>query len=105
MKTLIHSLTVALLLSVAVPAQLKAENSPVTSVVTEKLENNNSERATIARLKAIRQLTKTRNLSKAEKKELRNEVLAIKAKHQGGPVIFISTGALILIIILLIILL
>lgn len=93
-----------MLLSPIAQLPLKAEEAPVSiSVNAEKeMQHKTSEKATMARLQAIRELAKT-NLSKSEKKALREEVKAIKA--QQGPVIFISTGALILIIVLLIILL
>ncbi len=103
MKTLSKYLVLAMLLSPIAQLPLKAEETPVsTTIRSNHLEKDANEKATMARLKAIRELAKT-NLSKAEKKALREEVKAIR--DQQGPVIFISTGAVILIVILLIILL
>jgi hypothetical protein len=102
MKTLSKYLILVMLLSPIAQLPLKAETPVTTAVHSENLDRNAAEKATMARLKAIQQLTKTK-LSKAEKKALREELKAMKSKQ--GPVIFISTGALILIIILLIILL
>jgi hypothetical protein len=86
-------------------ANLKA-NAPERSsgALTEKGVEHASSRALYSRLKVIRELSRHK-LSSTEKKELRKEVLTIKAKYERGPVIYISAGALILIIILLIILL
>ena len=104
MKKIIQYLSVVLLLTAVTPTQLKAENTSV-SISVNSFAHNTNEKATLARLKTIRELAKT-NLSKSEKKALREEVLSIRESHRGpGGVIYISTGALILIIVLLIILL
>lgn len=99
-----YPLLMALCLTVTTPASLKAEKKPATLSIHHS-SRNASEKATLARLKAIRELAKTR-LSKEEKKALREEVKAIKEKSsRPGGAIYISTGALVLIIVLLIILL
>ncbi len=103
MKTLKHYVLAAMFLIPFAPVQLKA--TEIESTVKTELLRDVNEKASLERLKTIRALSKT-NLSKSEKKALRNEVLSIRDKHRGpGSVIYISTGALILIIILLIILL
>lgn len=106
MKTLINCLLMLLLLSPFAQLPLKAEHTAVsTSAYSDKTGRRGNEKATLARLKAIRELAKTK-LSAAEKKELREEVKAIKSKSERpGGAIYISTGALVLIIVLLIILL
>jgi hypothetical protein len=104
MKTLSKYLILVMLLSPIAQLPLKAEEAPVTNVHSENLDRNAAEKATMARLKAIQELAKTK-LSKSEKKALREELKAMKSKQRPGGVIYISTGALIIIIILLIILL
>jgi len=104
MKTLKQYLLVAMFLIPFAPAQLQAAENNVNSVKTEMLRDANKQ-ATLQRLKAIRALSKT-NLSKSQKHALREEVKAIRDRHTGpGGVVYISTGALILILVLLIILL
>lgn len=105
MKILKQYILAAMFLIPFAPVQLKAEEVNTLITVNSEIIKNTNEKETMARLKTIRALSKT-NLSKSEKKALRNEVLEIKHKHEGpGGVVYISTGALILIIILLIILL
>ncbi|MBA3682500.1 MAG: hypothetical protein H0W73_15250 [Bacteroidetes bacterium] len=105
MKTLMQYLLVAMFLFPFAPAQLKATEANVLITANNTMERNASEKATLARLKAIKLQTKS-NLSKSEKKALRQEVLNIRDQHKGpSGVVYISTGALILIIVLLIILL
>lgn len=99
-----HYLLVAMFLIPLAPAQLKANQSVALNVVNTA-EKNSSEKATMARLKAIKLKAKS-HLTKDECRTLREEVQYIRDKHRGpGGVIYISTGALILIIVLLIILL
>ncbi len=106
MKTLKQYLLVAMFLVPFAPVQLQAtEINDLNAVKTENLSRNSSEKATMERLKAIRLKAKS-HLSKDERKTLREEVQSIREKHRGpGGVVYISTGALILIIVLLIILL
>ena len=60
----------------------------------------------VNRLEEIHSTTKSKKLNPGEKRICRHEVLAISDRFkQNGPVIYISGGALILIIVLLIILL
>ncbi|MEO6305187.1 MAG: hypothetical protein ABIP51_18655 [Bacteroidia bacterium] len=106
MKKLMQYLLVGMFLLPFAPMPLKATEINTSNITNnDKMDRNAGEKATMARLKAIRTLAKT-NLSSSEKKNLRQEVLAIRDAHRGpGGVIYISTGALILIIVLLIILL
>lgn len=60
----------------------------------------------VSRLEEIHSTAKSKKLNPGEKRLLRHEVLSISERFkQPGPVIYISGGALILIIVLLIILL
>lgn len=106
MKTLKQYLLAAMFLLPFTPVQLMAaEAKDLNAVKTENVLKNASDKATMDRLKIIKQLAKS-NLSKAERKTLRNEVLSIRDQNRGPRgVVYISTGALILIIVLLIILL
>lgn len=106
MKKLKHYILIALFLLPLAPVQLQANELNTTNTVkTENVWKNSNEKESIARLKDIRERAKT-SLSKEERKALREEVKAIREKHRDpGGVIYISTGGLILIIILLIILL
>ena len=103
MKTLTkYALILTLLFPLAVP--LKAETPVSASAYSENMDRNSGDKATLARLKVIREMAKTK-LTKTEKKALRDEVSGIKNSSRPGGAIYISTGALVLIIILLIILL
>ena len=77
-------------------ASAAVEKAATETVVSAK----NS--ALVARLYEIKAMDKT-NLSSSERKELRKEVRSIR--HDLGPGVYISVGALVLIIILLVILL
>jgi len=106
MKKIKQYLLAAMFLLPFAPVQLMAtEINDVNSVKTTVVEPNANEKETMQRLKTIRSLART-NLTKSEKRTLRNEVLSIRNEHRGpSGVVYISTGALILIIVLLIILL
>ena len=87
------------------PSTLKA-GTEVKQEITTSVNTINQQKADalIIRLNEINDMDKS-NLNSSEKSELRNEVTSIKNQLLDGPVIYISAGALILIIILLIILL
>ncbi len=114
----------ALMLLSLIPAQVKAANEPATVAVTADNGNESAdEAAQLARLEEINAMDMS-TLSRAEKKELRNEVSAIKSnqdgrgrrhhdrhagrnfdgRHGGGSV-FVVGGGGILILLLLIVLL
>ncbi len=107
MKKLTLSIITTCMLFTFVPTQLKAEKQAsavsVPTTTTNELTEGN---ALLLRLNEIKEMDKSK-LSSPEKKQLRTEVLSIKErlkKHHDG-VLYISTGTVILIIILLIILL
>lgn len=104
MKRLTVCLAATLLLLTFTPTQLKAVTDP-GATTTVAMEESAHADAMIARLEAIREMDKS-NLTKSEKKELRQEVRTIKAnlKAASGGV-YLSVGAIILLAILLVLLL
>lgn len=105
MKKIFFSLAVVgLSLTYPAQAQVKSDDKPKTEQVN-KAELEAEAAALVERLKEIDRMDKS-DLSRAEKKELRKEVKAIEKRlHEVGGVVYISVGALILLIVLLIILL
>jgi hypothetical protein len=105
MKKLSVYIMTAFLSLTFIPAQLKAGTETTTSEATTKTAEAAEANALISRLNDINEMDKSK-LSSSEKKELRKEVRATK-KHltelTGG--VYLSVGAVILIVILLIILL
>ena len=100
MKNLVKALFFIMFIAVAMPSQ---SMTTTTNTNTAKpLDAAEGQRLT-NRLEEIKAMDKD-NLSRPERRELRREVKAIKKTQDGGGV-YISVGALILIIILLIILL
>ena len=114
----------ALLLLSFVPTQVKAANDTKTvSVATAKTIETTDAAAQLARLEEINAMDKS-TLNRSEKKELRNEVRAIKSDQDGrgrryhdgrngrnydgrhgGGTVYIMGGTGLLIIVLIIILL
>ena len=86
-----------------VPQQSKAEKAPVSTSATKPSESAEAN-ALIARLDEINAMDKSK-LNSSEKKQLRKEVRGIKSHLQQMSGVYISVGAIILIVILLIILL
>jgi hypothetical protein len=84
------------------PYQVKASENTSMSESSTKMQEAHK---LVNRLEEIRSMD-LKNMDRSEKKELRKEVLSINEKFQHpDTVIYISGGALILILILLIILL
>jgi len=104
MKRLTVCLAATLLLLTFTPTQLKAATDP-EATATMTMEEAAKAEAMLARLDAIHDMDKS-NLTKSEKKELRQEVRTLKAtlKQVSGGV-YLSVGALILIAVLLVLLL
>lgn len=101
----------ALLLVFLIPIQVKAGpgDDPVTTAAIETVDTDAAIAAEtevlLARLEEINEMDKT-DLTKAEKRELRKEVRQIdKTLTLSGGGVYLSVGALILVIVLLIILL
>ena len=102
LKTLIGSLLLAMCLTMVMPA-FAADVTPIAN--TENPSNDVRAGQLMTRLKEIRNMDKS-NLTSSEKKALRKEVRAMKKevrKNQNG--IYLSLGALIIIVLLLIIIL
>jgi hypothetical protein len=95
-----------LLLSI-VPMQLKAETKvdPMSTTSNSKAPMSAEVRILMNRLEEIKKM-EISTLTSSEKKELRNEVREIKSEMRAvGGGVYISVGAIILILILLIVLL
>ncbi len=103
MKNLLMSIATFLLLVTMMPAKVSASDSinllngtPVESAETQAVNK---------RILEIKTMDKS-NLSRAEKKDLRTELKAIKASAAGNNNgIYLSLGAIIIVILLLILLL
>lgn len=106
MKSLLTCLITASLLFAFTPAQLNAAAEP-TPIHTEPIEKIQSEKAEllITRLNDIKKMDKS-DLNFSEKRQLRKEARSIKAelKEIGGGV-YISAGALLVAILLIVLLL
>jgi hypothetical protein len=105
MKRVSHYLTALLLVILLVPAQLLA--APVVSgsaVPVSPASESAKMDIMLNRLNEIKEMDKS-NLSASERKELRKEVRAIKdsVKDSGG--VYISVGAIIIILLILILVL
>lgn len=95
-KVLLSTFAAILALSFT-PSEAKAATGPV------KTELSNDSMIMVNRLDEIKTMDKS-NMSRQEKKELRTEVKGIEKKmHDGYGGVYISVGALIIIILLLII--
>ena len=103
MKKVIAQITLTLLVLSFAPASLKAEEFAIP--LTKEAESAKAE-VLLTRLNEINAMEK-KNLNGAEKRELRNEVRAIKKdlNTMDGGGVYISVGAIIIIILLLILLL
>jgi len=105
MKKLIQSFATALLIIAVVPSQLGAATiSEPTSIATRDRVVVMSSEVMMGRLEQIKAMDKSK-MSNSEKRELRKEVQKIKKYFSPSGGVYISVGALILILILLIILL
>ena len=122
MKKLTFCFLTTFLLFLVIPAPVNAANEKnKTSIASTKTIESADPEVQLARLEEIKAMDLTK-LSRSEKKELRNEVLAIQSSqyqrggrgygghggrgwghHHGG--IYLSFGGLVLIILLLIVLL
>ena len=91
-----------MLLLTVMPVSFAAERPPLTAPAPQPLEPAQAQ-VLIDRLTEIREMDK-RSLSADERKELRQEKTAIKSELRSGGV-YLSLGALLLVIILLILLL
>lgn len=111
MKKLTFCVITALLMVFLIPAQVKAgvEDEQITYPVIETVDSdeavNAESEALLERLEEINEMDKS-DLTSSEKRELRKEVRQIdKAITENGGGVYLSVGALIIVILLLILLL
>ena len=103
MKNLTLSVIAMFLFFQFAPTQLKAESSAgLITTMNAKPVDPSSGSVLTARLEEIKSMDKSA-MSSSEKRHLRREVRSIKKEINGG--VYLSTGAIILIVVLLIILL
>lgn len=104
MKRIVPYLLVSFVLLTFIPVQLKAttEKVPVTATDTKKVVTPEA-KALIAKLEDFKKLDRS-TMSPDEKKSMRNEVRTTKNRlHEIGGGVYISAGALIIILLVLII--
>jgi len=103
MKKLALCIIASCILSVSIPLQSRAATTVATSVAVTKPSEMAEAKALELRLNEINTMDKS-NLKSSEKKDLRKEVRSIK--HQlnelGGGGVYLSVGALIIIILLIV---
>ena len=123
MKKITQGIMAAFLLLSLIPVQLKAEtdSKTATTIVTKPAESTTAS-TQLARLEEIKAMDLS-TLSRSEKKELRQEVRAIKndqdgygrrhhdgdgrnyeGRHGGGEVFFIGGGGLLVILLIILLL-
>ena len=103
-KLVFYTMTVCLLFTFA-PQDVKAVNStPKSAIVAERPAESEKVQAMLDRLHEIKAMDMNA-LSQAERKDLRKEVKAIKQEMRATTGVYISIGALIIIILLLILIL
>jgi hypothetical protein len=105
MKKLMFSFMAAIMLCAAMPVQIQAAENRAIPSTPRNAPATAETRAMEARLYEIRDMNISA-MGKAEKKQLRNEVKAIKSDLKAaGQGVYLSVGAIILIVLLLILLL
>ncbi|MFH6770988.1 hypothetical protein [Gaetbulibacter aestuarii] len=104
MKKQLLCLSLMVLSLVMVPNSVMASEINPTSKTTEKTEIPAEVKTMLNRLEEIKDMDKS-DLSRVERKELRKEVRTIKREiRSSGNGLYISTGAIIIILLLIIIL-
>ncbi|TRX39733.1 hypothetical protein [Flavobacterium restrictum] len=105
MKKLTFYLMVIVLSLNAFPSSLYAAEKNPTAIATTPKEMPENVKVMLNRLNEIKDMDKS-NLSSTEKKELRKEVRTIKANlKSSGNGVYLSVGAIIIVILLLILIL
>jgi hypothetical protein len=106
MKKIMLCVMVTFMLLAFYPNESKAATEPTpTSLAIEKPVESARVKVLLLRLDQIKAMDKS-NLKSSEKKVLRKEVRAIKQELQTmGPYVYVSVGAAVLIILLIVILL
>lgn len=103
MKNFLKSTALVTLLAVSAPILSVAATPRITRTASEKIDPALSEQL-VNRLAEIKAMDASA-LSRKEKRELRKEVKAIEKKLADNGGVYLSVGAIILIVVLLIILL
>lgn len=104
MKKQLLCLSFMVLSLVMIPSSAMASETNPTPKTTEKTEIPAEVKTMLNRLEEIKDMNKS-DLSRAERKELRKEVRTIKREiRSSGNGLYISTGAIIIILLLIIIL-
>lgn len=104
MKKLSLSIMITFLLLSFAPASVKAETTPPSGPTTSKRAESPEARALRGRLDEIKSTDKS-NMNASEKKQLRKEKRAVKKELRAvGGGVYISAGALIVVLVLLLIL-
>jgi hypothetical protein len=107
MKRTTLCIMIAILVSTIIPIPVKATESNPTSITsTNPVEASAEAEALIIRLNEIKAMDKSK-LTSPQKKQLRTEVRSIRKNLNslGGEGIYLSVGAIIIIVLLLILLL
>jgi hypothetical protein len=105
MKKLPVYLLITMLSLSFIPTQLSAKEKDPNEITTNSKEVSPAVKIMIDRLEEIKAMDKS-SMSRVEKKELRKEVRAIKANLQSsGKGVYLSVGAIIIVVLLLILLL
>ena len=102
MRKKVLYLTIATLSFIMVPNVMLASEKTSTTPAANTTEASAEIRVMVDRLNEIKEMDKS-SLSRAERKELRKEVRTIKKAVRGSG-LYISTGAIIIILLLIIIL-
>jgi hypothetical protein len=105
MKKLILSVFAAAMLITLAPVQARADVAPIPLTTSAPAANTTAEaEAMVARLNEIKAMD-IKSLSSAERKQLRQEVKAMKNQMRSSDGIYLSVGAIVIIALLLILLL
>ena len=106
MKKLILSVFAAAMLISLFPVQAKAENAPipVTTTTTTAVNDEAEAQAMLARLNEIKAMD-MKSLSSAQKKQLRHEVKEMKSHMKASGGVYLSVGAIIIILLIVLLLL
>ncbi len=105
MKKLILSVFTAVLLMAVLPAPAIAGTAPNTVTMTAPVISESAEaQAMLTRLNEIKAMD-LNSLSSAKRKQLRQEVKAMKSQMRASDGIYLSVGAIVIIALLLILLL
>jgi hypothetical protein len=101
MKKTLCIMSAFMLMALVSPNLRAACETSIVPVTTSTTTNAEEQSAILARVYEIKRMDKS-NLSLSEKKELRTELKSLKKRYRDGGGVYLSVGALIIIILLLI---